>query len=455
VGLIPFYLSDEYLQRVPVHFTIHNATYQGVTDVINHKGYDMLDALNLPGAQVFHKYFDFFDKINIMKACMLKVHETGGSITTVSGDIAGTWGYAMELKQSAQELWQRASQQKGSPPRQVFVPNGHLDIFEKLPIIGITNGMSEHNRPEYLPELHADALTTMQADRGEDMPIFANPITQQEMLTRDHTFDVNNLAMKSELKRLLHLETFGSKPLLDPILLTAIGRLVDQKNFNLVADIIDRTLSYDGGTKFIILASAMKDDPAGKALEARFFDLTKRHPGRVYFNNTFHLPLSKLILAGGDFSLIPSRFEPCGLVDYEASLLGNIVIGRATGGLTKVANCAYLYEWLDIGDPVGEAEAFFDQIRVAIETYRRHPERHQELVRKAMTLDAGWNTSAGHYLDLYRYGLLRKQWSATRRACIRQFINDLQAERHLFTEFFNAEQDVHDDFDQELYETLQ
>jgi glycogen synthase len=440
---------------VPVHFTIHNATYQGVSDVIDHKGYDMLDALNLPGDRLFHRYFDFFDKINIMKACILKVHETGGRITTVSGDITGTWGYAAELKQSAQELWERAFQQKGSAPGQVFVPNGYLDLFEKLPIAGITNGMSEHNRPEYLPELRADVLTAMQAERGKEAPVFSNPITQQEMLTRDHTFDVNNLAVKSELKRLLHLETFGSEPLLDPILLTAIGRLVDQKNFSLVADIIVRTLSYDNQVKFIILASAMKDDAAGKALEARFFDLAEQFPDRVYFNNTFHLPLSKLIFAGGDFSLIPSRFEPCGLVDYEASLLGTIVIGRATGGLTKVAHCAYLYEWLDVSDPTGEANAFFAQIKTAIDTYRHHPERHQELIRKAMTLDAGWETSAEQYIDLYRYGVLRKQWSAKRHACIQQFIKDLKTERQLFTTFFSIAQDDYDDFDRELHTALQ
>ncbi|MFN8454732.1 MAG: hypothetical protein U0401_08710 [Anaerolineae bacterium] len=28
------------------------------------------------------------------------------------------------------------------------------------------------------------------------------------------------------------------------------------------------------------------------------------------------------MLAYSDFTLIPSRFEPCGLVDFEASLLG-------------------------------------------------------------------------------------------------------------------------------------
>jgi glycogen synthase len=454
VGLIPFYLGDDYLEDVPVHFTIHNATYQGIVSLID-GGYNSLDRINLLGEQLFHKYFDFFDNLNLMKACMLKVHETGGKITTVSGDIAGTWGYAAELEESHQQIFTKAYVQKGNPPGEVFVPNRHLELFEKLPIAGITNGMSEQNRPENLPELKANVLKNMQKKRGTSNPIFTHPVTQAEMLARDHNFDVNNLHIKTELKRLLHLEAFGTEPVLDPILITAVGRLVEQKNLNLVADIIERTLVYDDGAKFIILASAPEGDTSGKTIEARFSSLAEMYPQRVYFNNSFNLPLSKLIFAGGDFSLIPSRFEPCGLVDYESSLLGNIVIGRATGGLTKVSDCAYLYEWLDISDQAGEADAFFQKIKVAIDTYRHNPSRHQELVQAAMEIDASWDTSAAQYINMYRYGLLMKRWHTERQKLIQKFIKSLKEERSLFSEFFiPARQEYGDVFDWELKNAL-
>lgn len=454
VGLIPFYLGDEYLQNVPVHFTIHNATYQGIVSLID-GGYNSLERINLPGEQLFHKYFDYFDNLNLMKACMLKVHETGGKITTVSGDIAGTWGYAAELEQNQQQILVKAYAQKGSPPGEVFVPNRHLELFEKLPIAGITNGMSDQNRPENLLELKANVLKAMQEKRGTTNPIFTNPVVQAEMLTRDHNFDVNSLQIKAELKRLLHLETFGTEPILNPILITAVGRLVEQKNLGLVADIIERTLVYDDGTKFIILASAPEGDATGKAIEARFSHLAGMYPHRVYFNNGFNLPLSKLIFAGGDFSLIPSRFEPCGLVDYESSLLGNLVIGRATGGLTKVSDCAYLYEWLDISDPAGEADAFFRKIKDAIDTYRHSPSRHQELVRTAMEIDASWDTSAAQYVNMYRYGLLMKRWHTERRKLIQKFTKALKEERSIFSEFFiPARQEYGDTFDRELKKLL-
>ncbi|MBX3011441.1 MAG: glycogen/starch synthase [Caldilineaceae bacterium] len=454
VGLVPFYLGDDYLQKVPIHFTIHNATYQGITPLVD-GGYSSLDRLNLPGEQLFHRYFDFFDHLNVMKACMLKVHETGGRITTVSGDLNGSWGYAAELKEGHATVWARAYAQKGAPPGEVFVPNRHLDLFEKLPIVGITNGMSGSNRATNLPELKASVLQEIQAKRGPARPLFHHPTTQAEMLAHDHNFDDNSLEVKQELKRLLHLETFGMEPAWNPILITAVGRLVEQKNLGLVADIVERTLSYDQGTKFIILASAPEGDGGGKASEAAFFRLAHRYPDRVYFNNSFNLPLSKLILAGGDFSLIPSRFEPCGLVDYEASLLGNVVIGRATGGLTKVRHCAYLYEWLDISDRAGEANAFWWKIKAAIDTYRRNPAHHAYLLHTAMNINASWDASAAQYVELYRYGRLVKQWQAKRRQLLASFTHSLKEEEALFRAFFApGQQEYGDKFDWELYRFL-
>lgn len=454
VGLIPFYLGDKYLRKVPVHFTIHNASYQGVVPLVD-GGYGSLARINLPGEELFHKYFDFFDKLSLMKACMLKVHETGGKITTVSGDIAGTWGYAAELKESREMVWAKAYAQKGAPPGKVFVPNRYLDLFEKLPIAGITNGMGDHNRPENLPELKARVLREIQDKRGPSRPLFSNPVTQAEMLAGDHSFDCKNLDGKKDLKRLLHLEAFSSEPESDLILFTAVGRLVEQKNLALITDIILRTLAYDAEAKFIILASALESDPVGKASEARFFQLAAYFPDRVYFNNTFNHLFSKLVLAGGDFVLIPSRFEPCGLVDYEASLLGNIVIGRATGGLAKVRLCAYLYEWLDVSDRSGEAEAFFAEIKTALDVFRDDPARHSDMIQKAMAIDASWDSSAQQYVRMYRYGLLVKKWHKERCKLAKKFAASLKEERKLFSEFFiPGRKEYGDAFDWRLREEL-
>ncbi|MFQ5611444.1 MAG: glycogen/starch synthase [Anaerolineae bacterium] len=455
VGLIPFYLGDEYLQKVPHHFTVHNATYQGLVPV-HGDGYAALDRLALPGEALYHRYFDYYDHLNMMKAVLLKTHEGLGKVTTVSGDLEGTWGYAAELRQSHHEVYQRAlALSAGGHVSEVFVPNRHLDVFEMIPVAGITNGISAANRPENLKELQAGYLQKAQAGRGPGNPLFRNPAVLGAMLAQDHNFDVDHLDTRADLKRLLHLEAFDVEPLLDPILITVVGRLVGQKNLGLVAEIIERTLAYDPGAKFVILASAPDGDSEGKATEARFFHLAQLHPERVYFNNAFNAPLSRLILAGGDFCLIPSRFEPCGLVDYEASLLGNLVIGRLTGGLAKVRAVAFLYEWLDIGDRAGEASAFFATIRQAIDTYRSAPERLLALRRAAMSIDASWGASAAQYVEMYRYGLLAKSWLRRRRTLIDEFSQSLAGDHDLFDRFFRPGQGYLSDlFDWELKKNL-
>ena len=414
VGLIPFYLGDDFLREVPHHFTIHNATYQGVYPAAG-RGYELLYRINLPGERLYHKYFDFFDQLNVMKGAVIKVHETGGKVTTVSGDLEGTWGYAAELREDHAGLLRRAQAQKPwAPVGEVFVPNRHLDIFEHIPVVGITNGLSEKNRPRNLPELKAAHLRALQRALPAGKTTFRHPEVQKEMLRRDHTFDAERLDVKRDLKRLLHLEAFGGEPEEGLIFLTALGRLVEQKNLGLVADLVERILGYDAGVKFAILASAPDGDGPGKHAEAEFLRFSREYPTRFFFSRDFNPPLGKLILAGGDFILIPSRFEPCGLVDYEASLLGNAVIAHRIGGLAKMEGRAYLYDWLDLADRAGEAEAFFRSIRAAVDTYRRRPERHGELVRLAMEVDAAWSSSAEQYVRLYRYGLLLREWEKAR-----------------------------------------
>jgi glycogen synthase len=450
VGLIPFYLDDETLSQVPIHLTVHNASYQGITPVAG-SGEAALEVIHLPG-HLYSKYFDFFQNINLMRGAILRVHETGGRLTTVSGDLEGTWGYAAELREDHPTLLRKAAAQKGAPPGEVFVPNRHLDLFEKIPVCGITNGMSDANRPENMPELKASVLRALQAQRGPEHPIFRDPVVQEQMLARDHTFDADHLETKLELRRLLHREVFGHEIWGYPILFTSVGRLVEQKNLGLVADIIDRTLVFEPQARFIVLASPVAGDPYGRRIEERFFDLMRRNPGRVWFGASFNPLLSKLILAGGDFCLVPSRFEPCGLVDYEASLLGNIVVGRRTGGLAKVAHCAYLYDWLDVSDPAGEAGAFFARITEAIRVFRETHPRHLKLMRRAMSIDASWKASADTYLRLYRYGFLAKKWQRARQSLLRQFCDSLGEERALFAEFFApARGEYSDRLDSELW----
>jgi len=419
LGIIPFFLGEEYLSRVPHHLTIHNATYQGIFPA-GSGGPDQLRRIGLDREGLYQKYFELNGSLNFLRAASLITHETGGKVTTVSGDLKASWGYAAELKRSHEEILTRARNLKGGKPvGDVFVPNCGLDIFRDIGIIGITNGLSPVNRAENLPELKASVLRSQQEKSGGD-PIFCNPAVSAALLGRDHNFGPGNLEVKKELKRLLHLELFGSEPEADLVFLVSVGRLASQKNFELIAATAERVMGCYPSVKFAIMANPPEGDMEARALQKRFESLKASYPDSFFYSRVFSHPHSRLILAGGDFALIPSRFEPCGLVDYEASALGTVVIGHNIGGLSKVAGCGYLYDWLDSRDSAGEAGAFFNSIREAVETFRENNSGHQDLVRAAMRLDSSWERSASTYIDMYLYGFAFRSWLAGKEAISRQ-----------------------------------
>ena len=57
------------------------------------------------------------------------------------------------------------------------------------------------------------------------------------------------------------------------------------------------------------------------------------NPGRVAAFFKFDDPLSRRFYAGGDFFIMPSRYEPCGLGQMIAQRYGTVPIVRRTGGL--------------------------------------------------------------------------------------------------------------------------
>jgi starch synthase len=53
----------------------------------------------------------------------------------------------------------------------------------------------------------------------------------------------------------------------------------------------------------------------------------------VAFLEAYHEPMARLAYAGAEALLVPSRFEPCGLVQMIAQRYGTPPVARAVGGL--------------------------------------------------------------------------------------------------------------------------
>jgi starch synthase len=112
---------------------------------------------------------------------------------------------------------------------------------------------------------------------------------------------------------------------LDMPVIGMITRLTDRKGFDMMSAIIDKIMTFD---LFLVMLGT------GEAKYHRLFESVKmRFPHKFGLNLSYSNRMAHLILAGSDFSLLPSRFEPCGQHQMYAMRFGSVPIAHATGGL--------------------------------------------------------------------------------------------------------------------------
>lgn len=105
-----------------------------------------------------------------------------------------------------------------------------------------------------------------------------------------------------------------------------------------------------------------------------------------------------------DFVLMPSSYEPCGLVQMECQRYGALPIVRQTGGL---ADTVTEHAHPNFPAPNGftfrpmEPHALLAAIRRAIHVYH-NPELIPIFRRNALLQENGWNTRIAQYEQLYR-----------------------------------------------------
>jgi starch synthase len=217
-----------------------------------------------------------------------------------------------------------------------------------------------------------------------------NPATDKDIPAQ---YTAKNHDKKDESKRKLLAEVglpyHGQTPVVG-----LVSRLVDQKGLDLIAEIMDKFLEQDA--QLVVLGTG---DPRYHAL---FEELKQQHPTRIAASLKFDNRLAKLVYAGSDLFLMPSRFEPCGLGQMIAMKYGTVPVVRKTGGLADsvenlsldgISGNGFMFEDY-------KADQLFFALRRALEAYRQ-PKLWKELVNRAMKADFSWDASAVKYLELY------------------------------------------------------
>lgn len=171
-----------------------------------------------------------------------------------------------------------------------------------------------------------------------------------------------------------------------------IGRFAKQKGVDLIIESIQELAERDAN--FVILGSG------DKVYNDFFWSIEKKYSNivvKVGYDESF----SRKMYAAGDFLLMPSLFEPCGLNQMIAMRYGTIVVARATGGLKDTV--------VDISQPDGygflfdrfDKYDFLNAIDRSIDLYYKERIRFKELQKTVMSLDFSLDSQASKYIKLY------------------------------------------------------
>src|SRR6476659_9828792 len=104
-----------------------------------------------------------------------------------------------------------------------------------------------------------------------------------------------------------------------------VARLVHQKGVDLVLSAADEIV--EAGGQIVVTGSG---EPQ---IEQALVDAHRRRPDAISVTIGFNDGQARRIFAGSDFTLMPSRFEPCGLSQMYAQRFGSLPIAHRTGGL--------------------------------------------------------------------------------------------------------------------------
>lgn len=306
--------------------------------------------------------------------------------------------------------------------RQNIIDNRLGDNFDPFIVAGryaVLNTVSENYARE-LQETRDDRMTGWLGHRLSEMGIVLEGVTngidptdfdpsRPERSAIEAAFDPSSEDMEGKKKcKTAMLQKLSGNEILSGVwqfgnlepdqekpLFTFIGRLSDQKGVDVLISSIHYILHQNKDFRILLLGTG------GHWEESQMIGLTEQrgNKGRVCFLRGFSPAIANQVYAAGDFFIIPSRYEPCGLTDYIAQLFGNIPIVHYVGGLVKVVDgkTGFTYD-KDTRDDLVEA------ILRAIACYQSPDciRRMQKAAVAKIRENHTWNKVMKKYLELYK-----------------------------------------------------
>lgn len=113
-----------------------------------------------------------------------------------------------------------------------------------------------------------------------------------------------------------------------------VGRIVVQKGVHLICETAEQLIrKFNGKVNILVGGPASRKDPYAGRCASLMDSLTNRFPNSFWASPNEFFTDGPLINLGADFGVMPSVFEPGGIVQHEFFVAGTPVVAFKTGGL--------------------------------------------------------------------------------------------------------------------------
>ena len=244
---------------------------------------------------------------------------------------------------------------------------GHLLLSRGVRLEGVTNGIDpgdfDPTRPEVLG-LPA-GFDPLQSDLAGKRKCREHLVTK---LQENRAGRRNSLL--SRVVQDGYLDSEFTWPLF-----TLVGRLTAQKGVDKLLGAMENLFAMDSRFQVLMLGSGSSGIEEALARIAG----GAAYQGKVCILRGYDTALANLVYAAGDFFLVPSQYEPCGLTDFMAQLLANLPIVHHVGGLVKVLDGVTGLSYAE-----HNAAALMGTMQRALRLFRDSPEEIRKMQRQAV-----------------------------------------------------------------------
>jgi len=256
------------------------------------------------------------------------------------------------------------------------------------------NTVSENHALEVLTEKYAEGLEKYTKMLRGKLSGILNGLDNTEFNPNTDPLIASNYSLRSLFKRKANKidlqKTFGLPENSNIPLFAFVGRFSKQKGIDILLSVIKKVLN-EHQVQFIFLGGGNAE------YKNSLTSLQKKYPEAVSAHIYPDFKLPRKVFAGSDVTVIPSFFEPGGIVALEALRYGSVPLVHSTGGLADSIKNFNPHTQIGNGFVFNKFSSWslFATIIRAIENYKQ-PLLWNKLIKNCMRSNFSWKTINQH-----------------------------------------------------------